>query len=209
MAQSKSGRQIFQDVVADACACGPVLGVAIDELKAMDCKNSTIITLEVTNGAGADVFMILGTPLGNPNESANYATFLASIGTVATEAPTDALITDNQGAGATFIKAINQRFQRNPIFVNDIQVVTDDDVQRQESIQVVEVPYNSASDSRLRRREFIPVDTEWTGSVIASQGAILGEFHGIVYKLKDTITTQFNIYIAAHGVTNFRDCNAK
>lgn len=200
-------RTAYDKMVADACNCTPKKGVSIDELQAMNCQNSKIITLSVANGTGATASLVLGTPIGNPLESDNYATEKTRIGNpIATDAPTSAAITDNRGVGATFIAGLNQRFMRNPIFVNNIKVVTDSDAQRQESVQVIEVPYNSASDSRLKAQEFIPVDTEYTGIVNANQGAVLGEFYGIVYDLLDGVTTKFNIEIAAHDVANFKSC---
>ena len=41
--------------------------MTMDELKAMDCMNSSMITLTVTNGNAFTANLVLGTPVGNPN----------------------------------------------------------------------------------------------------------------------------------------------
>jgi hypothetical protein len=196
----------FDKVVAKAAADGANRTV-VSEQKVMGGRQSEIITLEVTNNNLAPVALVLGTPAGIQAEQAWHPNIVAQIGAIATDAQSAALVTDNQGVGATFIQALTSRLVRNQMFVEAIEIVTADNAQRGNRLTTIEIPYNSATDSHLTAEKYIPVDTDYTGnSVLRGKGVILGEFTGVAYTLNVGVQVQINIKIGAVNSPSFVKC---
>jgi len=179
----------------------------VSEHKVMGGEQSQIITLEVTNGGATPCNLVLGTPLGIPNEFGLYPTLLAALGGLCNDAVFAGTTTDNQGLGATFINALNNRFVRNQVFIEAIEIVTADAAQRGNRLTIIDAPYNSATDTSLKANKFNPVDTQFTGNdVLGRRGVVLGDFVGLAYQLNVGILVQMNLKIGAVNSPSFVKC---
>lgn len=181
----------------------------IDELAVDNKAQSELITLSLLNtatdsgGAGKDVNIVLGTPLGVDSERDlvpyvvpnSYLDELANI-------------SDNQGAGAKFLQLINKRLLRHPALISSIEIITPNNAsgqaQRTESLKHIIVPYNSANDTNSFTGAFVPQFTEYTASELLNKPLVIGEFRGLIYKLKYNVQVNINIRLASVDVPNFK-----
>ena len=182
------------------------------ELGLMGAEQSTKITIELTNNNAEAIIIPFGTPLGLADDVGFYPNLNGKLlsSPIASEwfnALAD--LVDNQGINATFLQAINKRFVRNPIYVANMEIVTDDTAlgqqQRRQSTTRLLVPYNSVNDSRSQQGYYKPVFTEFTGNqVLDSKGVVFGDFTGILYPLLAGSTAGFNISLQGVNVPTFK-----
>lgn len=195
---------------------GNILGsVTAQELNLMGDGQSQMITLEITNASAEVIPIPLGTPLGSNVEVDWYPNLASNLVVGATGFPWNDPVnslpvnSDNQGLGLTFLQAINARFLRHAVYVAQIEVITPDTAlgqqQRSEKVRRIVIPYNSVDDSCIKTGKFVPQFTEYTATTMLDKsGAILGDFHGILYNMLAGSTAQFNIYLQAIDTPTFK-----
>lgn len=177
----------------------------IDAMKMETSSNSRHINLEITNTGGGALVLVLGTPIGIPTEAILAPKLVTAIGAICNLPANAASITDNTGAGATYITGLNHRFVRNAAFLNNFEVISANEAQLQNSLTQIEMPYNYESDSTLKRREYTPVFTEYNSVQIAGRGVMLSEFTGVAYTINAGVTIKLNLEIGAHDQDVLRE----
>lgn len=161
--------------------------------------NSTFIRLALENNNATDnVNIVLGTPIGIATE---YEAIPMSdnIPNIMFDYLAD--MSDNQGPGLNFLQQLNKRFVRNAVLLSYIEVIVPDNAtgtaQKAISPTMIEVPYNSASDSCVNSGLYNATFTEYTGVSILAQGYILSDFTGFYYEIPFGSKPKLNIHIAA------------
>ena len=188
--------------------------VTSNELALMGDGQSNMITLQLNNATAEIIPIPLGTPLGSNVEQAWYPNLQSNLIVGATgitwfDPVGLAVNSDNQGLGLTFLQAINSRFLRHAVYVSQIEVITPDTAlgqqQRSEKIRRIVIPYNSVDDSCIKTGKYVPQFTEYTATtMLDKKGAVLGDFHGILYNMLAGSTAQFNIYLQAIDTPTFK-----
>lgn len=197
----KVAQQKFVKTVEQAKANNDEL-LTVDELVLINRQNSDIITLQIVNTTPGgeedkDITIAFGTPLGVAEEYQNvplYSTipnhFLDNLD----------YLTDNQGAQVPFLRLLDRRFIRNPIIVQQIEVITDDSAagqtQATKQITMLEIPYNSATDSAKRIGAYVAKFTEFTATYLLNRMIPFGDFVGSLYDVVTDADVLFNIHIA-------------
>lgn len=204
---AKTGLAVTKNLV-DA---GTLNAVTANELALMKEGQSRMITLELTNNNASAIPIPFGTPLGDAVEQAFYPNVQANLRIGGGPAWYAALadLVDNQGVNATFLQAINKRFLRHAVYVSQIEVITQDNAlgqqQRAEGIKRIVIPYNSVDDSCIKTGKFVPQFTEYTATTMLDKsGAVLGDFHGLLYTLLAGSTVKLNMYIQAIDTPTFK-----
>ncbi len=164
-------------------------------------SNSRNINLKVVNGGLIPLFLVLGTPVGIPDEATALGAFPASIGAIANLPANAQSVTDNAGVGATYITLLNKRFVRQPQYFNYMEVVTDSTAQRSQQLIGLSVPLNAFSDSAKKDQVYNAVYTEYNGVILGS-GFVLGEFAGIAYPILPGVTANINLCVGARTALN-------
>lgn len=182
--------------------------VTVDEMALINRQNSDLLTLQIINTAPAppdrDITVAFGSPLGVAEEYQNVPLY-ASL----TNFWLDHLnyLTDNQGAQVPFLRLINRRLLRHPIVVKQIEVITDNSAEGQaqatKQLTLVEVPYNSASDSAKRTGAYVSKFTEFTATYLLNKIIPLGDFTGALYTVVADVDVLLNIHIAGISQPTF------
>jgi hypothetical protein len=179
--------------------------VSVDELKFQNKKNSELITLQLTNSsADRDINITFGTPLSVFEEYKKIPMYDTIVNHWLDNL---ASLTDNQGAEAPFLQLLNRRFLRKSAVILQMEIITPNNEiglgQRTEQTRRIYIPFNSVTDSSQEQTAFIPQYTEYNASLLLSKAAILGDFSGLIYKLRKSSTISINMTIGAIDTPNF------
>ena len=193
--------QIVKEVKEAAVKSGSKPYLTSEEISG--CSVGDLITLELENDSDVKKQIFFGTPLSISEEAPSVPAILAQIPANERWDADLATLKDNYGAGAKMLQLLNRRFNRRPVVVKGITVVTTSEAQRSIAPRKVDVPVNP-EDAKLRNEPFKGVYTEFTEYDMVNTVTVLGDFCGLKYEILPRTKIQVNFYIHAIDMISIR-----
>ncbi len=178
-----------------------------DELSVMGYSNmpSGQIQLSIANGTLTFKELFFGTPMGVSSEAPSIPLW-ANIAQANRWDNDLANMTDNQGVGLPFYQELMKRILRKSLLVSFIDVICTDTAQRQLAPSIVQVPWNSPTDSKMNVMPYNAIYTEVNVTALLPKGSVIGEFFGLKYRVLPGQTVNFNIGVCGYDLPNFAMC---
>lgn len=185
--KAKQGAAYATSEECDGCKVGKKIIISLKNLSTTNTKR-----------------IFFGTPFGVSDEAVLIPSIWSPIVAASKDWDRDlSKLEDNFGLEAKFLQLINKRFLRRAVLVHQMQMITDNELQRQESLIKYNVPLN-APDAHSNADAFQAVYTEYNGTQMIQEPVVFGDFGGVAFDLLPDTEVRLNIMVSAVDSLTFK-----